>query len=177
MVPNPAKTILKITPCQIIAAASNSISNNTKIYTFFHELIGVEPAAQDGPESSLVEVEPACKISHVIVIQSKSMPTRNSDYQHSFCFDVSWFFAISASPRPNVQGMVMREGENLLLELQEKNYEVIRYVGPQHELLEWQGKLALENNLNIRLTGMYREAWVLVGNFVLIFVVLNCHSK
>lgn len=87
------------------------------------------------------------------------------------------FLVISVSPRPNVQRMVERERENLLLELQEKNFEAICYVGPQHELLEWKGDLALEYNLNIRLTGMYREAWVLVGNFVLIFVVLNWHSK
>jgi hypothetical protein len=62
MVPNPAKTILKLTTSQFIGAASNSISNNIKIYRLFQNVIGVEPANLDGPESSLVEVEPADKI-------------------------------------------------------------------------------------------------------------------
>jgi hypothetical protein len=40
----------------------NSISNNIKIYRLFPNVIGAEPANLDGPESSLVEVEPADKI-------------------------------------------------------------------------------------------------------------------
>jgi hypothetical protein len=37
-------------------------------------------------------------------------------------------FAISISPRSKVQRMVEKEGENLLLDLQEKNLQFICYV-------------------------------------------------